>query len=76
MPEKKRVPVSVYPDTYAAVKDHSNRTGVPIVKLFAIGMTYWLQTDGAARLKALDNAPARMVFPSDEVPAVSGEPHS
>ena len=50
--KSKHIPVNVDAETYELAKAYSAKTGVPITRVVAEAMRDWLQTIGAARLKA------------------------
>ncbi len=50
--KSKHIPVNVDAETYEPAKAYSAKTGVPITRVVAEAMRDWLETIGAARLKA------------------------
>jgi hypothetical protein len=48
----KHIPVNVDAETYELAKTYSAKTGGPITLVVAEAMRDWLETIGAARLKA------------------------
>ena len=50
--KSKHIPVNVDAETYELAKDYSEKTGVPVTRVVAEAIRDWLETIGAARLKA------------------------
>jgi hypothetical protein len=53
--KSKHIPVHVDAETYELGKAYFEKTGVPVTRVVTEAMKDWLETIGAARLKAFGN---------------------
>ena len=54
--KSKHVPVHIDAETYELAQAYSKKTGVPVTRVVAEAIRDWLETIGAARLKAFGKA--------------------